>query len=272
MHDPATPAPPPGILVADHFQQPIGYSARRPNGTRDWLVTFTLSGEGRYRLGANEWRCGAGDVVLLPPGVAHDYGTASAEEPWNFFWAHFLPRPAWLTWLRPGEAGVQTYVLADAPARQRAARAFERLLADARALGGWRAELAANALEEVLLLVLSHSDAAAPALDPRVAAVVERLGQLRGEPLSVPALAHQVGLSPSRLSHLFKQQVGNSIVEAALAVRLRQAARLLAFTAHPVAAIAHEVGFQSAFYFSRQFKAYYGQSPTVYRRRLKAEG
>ncbi|MBC8074887.1 MAG: helix-turn-helix transcriptional regulator, partial [Chloroflexales bacterium] len=101
---------------------------------------------------------------------------------------------------------------------------------------------------------------------------VERLGQPGGDPVNVAALAREIGLSPSRLSHLFKQQVGSSIVETALALRLRQAARLLAFTQHPVATIAHEAGFQSAFYFSRQFKAYYGQSPSAYRKRMKDEG
>jgi AraC family transcriptional regulator of arabinose operon len=271
MHDPATPAPPPGVLVADHFRQPLGYGAGRPNGTRDWLITLTVGGEGRFRLAGEALRCRAGDVVLLAPGVAHDYGTASEDAPWDFFWAHFLPRPAWLPWLRPTEAGLQRYALADAAARQRAAHAFERLLADARALGPWRAELAANALEEVLLVVLSHSDAAASALDPRVAAVVERIGELRGEPVSVAALARDVGLSPSRLAHLFKQQVGSSIIETAVAARLRQAARLLAFTDYPVAAVAHEAGFQSAFYFSRQFKAYYGQSPSAYRSALRSQ-
>jgi len=271
MHDPATPAPPPGILVADHFRQPLGYSTRRPNGTRDWLITFTLGGEGRFTLGGIERRCHAGDVVLLPPGVAHDYGTASAGAPWDFYWAHFLPRPAWLPWLHPSEPGAQLFSLRDALGQQRVVRAFERLLPDARALGGWRAELAANALEEVLLVIRSQITAAV-ALDARVALVVERLGQLGGEPVSVAALASEVGLSPSRLAHLFKQQVGGSIVETALALRLRQAARLLAFTQHPVAAVAHEAGFQSAFYFSRQFKAYYGQSPSAYRQAMRDEG
>ena len=270
MHDPATPAPPPGILVADRFRQPLGYSARRPNGTHDWLITFTLGGEGHFKLGGTELRCHAGDMVLLPPGVAHDYGTASLDTPWDFYWAHFLPRPAWLPWLHPNEAGLQRYTLADQLVQQRVASAFERLLADTRALGGWRAELAANALEEALLAVLSHTDTAASALDPRVSLVVERLGQLQGEQINVATLAREVGLSPSRLAHLFKQQVGRSIMKTALVGKLRQAARLLDFTEHPIAAIAHEVGFQSAFYFSRQFKAYYGQSPSAYRQSLRS--
>jgi AraC family transcriptional regulator of arabinose operon len=95
--------------------------------------------------------------------------------------------------------------------------------------------------------------------------VLQVLSQRYPEPLSVAGLAGLVGLSPSRLTHLFKETVGASIVQTVLQLRLRQAARLLEFTDLTVAEIAAQVGFESAFYFSRQFKAHYGVSPSTYR-------
>jgi AraC family transcriptional regulator of arabinose operon len=83
--------------------------------------------------------------------------------------------------------------------------------------------------------------------------------------LTITALAQQVSLSPSRLSHLFKAQVGRSIIETMVSIRLHQTERLLKYTSLHIGEIAHEVGFQSASYFSRQFKAHYGLSPEAYR-------
>ena len=54
-------------------------------------------------------------------------------------------------------------------------------------------------------------------------------------------------------------------MQALLSVRMRQAARLLEYSTLGVAEIAAEVGFESAFYFSRQFRARFGVSPTSYR-------
>ena len=72
MHDPATnhefnnlpitPAPPPGFVVADLFGASYGYHVRRPQGTRDWLLTFTLETEVRFAT----------------PGEVHDFTDALA--------------------------------------------------------------------------------------------------------------------------------------------------------------------------------------------------
>ena len=58
----------------------------------------------------------------------------------------------------------------------------------------------------------------------------------------VPGLAREVALSPSRLSHLFKQEVGEPVMGAVIRLRLNQAARLLEHTVDDIGAIAREVG------------------------------
>src|SRR5262245_62878288 len=87
------PAPPPGKIVAGHAEKAWGYHIRRSLGTRDWLITYTLSGEGRYQVGAFIYDCRPGEIVTLAPGTSHDYATATPVAPWEFYWAHFNPRP-----------------------------------------------------------------------------------------------------------------------------------------------------------------------------------
>jgi AraC family transcriptional regulator of arabinose operon len=266
-----TAAPPPGILVAGHVAEPPSYHVRRAAGTRDWLITYTRGGVGRYQHADGARLCRPGDVMLLPPGVPHDYATAPGAPVWDFYWAHFTPRAAWTPWLLLPEAGPGLLALTidDAAAQQRMDQAFERLLRDSHGLGAFQEELALNALEELLILVARHGALAqAHRLDQRVELVLRRLAEDFSAPLPIAELAELVALSPSRLAHLFKAQVGEPVAELRMKLRLRQAARLLEFTSRSVGDIAQDVGFQSPFYFSRQFKAYYGVSPAAYRKRF----
>ena len=265
---PITPAPPVGIWVAHHFSASYGYHVRRPAGTRDWLLTFTLDGVGCYRLGDQPYLCRAGDVMLLEPGAMHDYATLDQSQPWNFYWVHFLPRPHWVEWLQLPlrTAGLRGVTIDDGAMKERIEQAFVRLLHDLHSSTRFQLDLAATALEEILICIAQHREHTSPhALDPRIAAVLQRLNANYREPVTIAALAQQVSLSPSRLSHLFKAQVGRSIIEAMVSIRLHQTERLLKYTSLHIGEIAHEVGFQSASYFSRQFKAHYGLSPEAYR-------
>jgi AraC family transcriptional regulator of arabinose operon len=281
MHDPAksyvntlpvTPAPPPGILMANHFGASYGYHVRRPHGTRDWLITYTVAGEGRYRLDGASYYCRANDVFLLAPGTRHDYATATPEARWEFYWAHFTPRAHWMQWLElpalaPGLLGLSIH---EETRSDRIVQAFARLVRDSWGGGTCQEALSANALEEVLILVAQqHEKNKGRPFDPRIEAVLDVLHQRFREQFTLAELAHSVALSPSRLAHLFKAQTGVSVIEFVLNLRLRQAARLLEFSGLAVGEIAHEVGFQSPFYFSRQFKRYFGQNPLAYRRKTQ---
>lgn len=277
MHDPAfdetnrqsiTPGPPVGIWVANHFRASYGYHVRRPAGTHDWLLTFTIAGAGCYRFGDQSYLCQAGDMMLLEPGAMHDYATLYEAQPWEFYWVHFLPRPHWAEWLQlPARAiGLRGVTIDDLFMKQRIQRAFVRLLHDLRNSTHFQIDLAANALEEILLCLAQHNARTRPhTLDPRINTILHRLHANYREPVTITSLAQQVALSPSRLSHLFKEQVGRSIIETLLTIRLHQTEHLLKYTSLHIGEIAQEVGFQSASYFSRQFKAHYGLSPEAYR-------
>jgi len=70
------------------------------------------------------------DVLLLEPGTPHDYATALLGLPWEFYWAHFLPRPFWLPWLQlpPAGPGLRALNIHNPGAYQRIESAFRRLL------------------------------------------------------------------------------------------------------------------------------------------------
>ena len=90
---------PAAVFMCDHYVEPFGYYTSRSKGRTDWLLTYTIDGEGQYRMGEAVQFCQAGDAVLLSPGATHDYGTANKDGVWDFYWAHFIPPIYWRDWL-----------------------------------------------------------------------------------------------------------------------------------------------------------------------------
>ncbi|MEU3611875.1 helix-turn-helix domain-containing protein [Streptomyces sp. NPDC006872] len=278
------PSPPPGLVVVAHFDEGPGYGISRPRGSDSWLFVWTTDGQGRLRQGGSEARAGAGDLVVLAPGVPHSYGIEPGARNWRFWWAHCQARPSWTPWLRPYDTGDGLYRVGPVPAalHDRVGTVWRRMSADARWTGGEEPaggdgivvaqgavarELALCALEEAVLLATASARATAPpaGLDDRVRRAQARMAADPGAPHTVRSLAEELALSSSRFAHLFTEQVGQAPMRALRETRLHHAARLLEATDLPVERVARASGFASAFHFSRVFRARYGTPPGAYR-------
>jgi len=102
-------------------------------------------------------------------------------------------------------------------------------------------------------------------LDPRVRRTVQALRRACPDRVSVGALAEAVGLSASRLGHLFARDVGVTIPRYALWLRLKAASAGLA-KGGPLTEIAHAAGFADSAHLSRTVRAMFGLRPTDLRR------
>ena len=91
-----TSAPPSGPLLMGHFRMKNRYSGWRPQGTRDWLLIYTVAGQGYFGGKQGHLPARPGDIVLLTPGTPHDYGLDRDILRWELLWAHFMPRPEML--------------------------------------------------------------------------------------------------------------------------------------------------------------------------------
>lgn len=264
--------PTPGILLADHFRSAYGYHGHRARGTKDWLMIYTVAGEGSFRVNREIRVCKEGDVAILAPGVPHHYATNPGVV-WDILWVHFLPLPEWQAWLQlpRTEERLVWMNVQEKPVRQRIEQAFERLIHDARRNGKADQELATLALAEILLLLHQAHDrqAAASQLDERIAAVAQHLAGHLGEKHRLADLARLAGLSESRFCHLFKEETGEPYTAYLLNLRLQKAAKLLEFTTRRVGEIAADVGFDSAFYLTRRFTERFGMSPSAFRKKAQ---
>lgn len=86
--------------------------------------------------------------------------------------------------------------------------------------------------------------------------------------LRVEDLARAAHLSPSAFYTRFKRQTAQSPGQYLLHYRLSAAALRLEHSQESIGHIARDVGFESPFYFTRQFQRMFGLPPSEYRRRL----
>ncbi|UUZ96274.1 AraC family ligand binding domain-containing protein [Paenibacillus sp. P25] len=218
----------PGKLISGHYKQSYGYRVKRTHGTKDYYFTLTLSGQGWFYNGEAYCRCSKGDVTVITPGTPHYYATAENSR-WEFYWCHFVPREHWSPPLQLPEEikGIRQVRLGDDGILGRIGAAFASLIEYNAESDAFSERLAVNALEEMLLLLSRSTARAVRPLDPRIEQAVFLLSQQFKEPLTVPRLAAQLNLSPSRFAHLFKEQTGEAVMEMLIKIRLRHAKRLL---------------------------------------------
>ncbi len=89
--------------------------------------------------------------------------------------------------------------------------------------------------------------------------------------LSVESVAELIGLSPSRLSTLFKQCMKMNFSDYVSDLRIIAARELLADPLRSANEVASLTGFESASYFTRVFKKRVGLTPTEYRKTLRGD-
>ncbi len=99
---------------------------------------------------------------------------------------------------------------------------------------------------------------------PAIERVKRRIERSYSEPLSLPTLAAEVGLSPKYLSRRFKSETGLTVSEYLTRIRLSTAATLL-LTDRRVDEIARAVGYGDPLYFSKAFSRFHGLSPSRWR-------
>lgn len=85
------------------------------------------------------------------------------------------------------------------------------------------------------------------------------------EPLTVPAIARELGVSQRQLERLFKKHVGCTVVQFSLLLRLQNARVLLISTNLSVHEIAVASGFNTLSHFAHAFGKFFGRRPSEYR-------
>ncbi|MEP5231832.1 MAG: AraC family transcriptional regulator [Alloalcanivorax sp.] len=247
------------------YPQASGHRMARQKPADDLLI-YCVSGAGQVAYGGQSQPVEAGELLLLPAGLAHRY-YANPQRPWSIYWVHlggpevqgYFDEIAGLR--QPGIRKVRVGV------HSRLAEDFQALMAAATSAQPEHLIYAANLLRSLLAyaaLMRRQHQVRHATLD--VARVNSYLQTAMDQRLSLDALiAATSDLSRYHFIREYKRQTGQTPMQAFLRIKVSHACYLLDISDQSVAAIALQLGYDDPYYFSRLFKKVMRVSPQQYR-------
>lgn len=231
------------------------------------LFQYTISGEGRLRVGGEEHAVRPGEAMLLHFPAENRYWLPSATDGshWQFIYLCLHGREVMRLW--PGAEkghGVLARLAADSAPVTLATEIVRDALA-----GKVDTPFAGSALAYEWLMTLLAAVPPRERPSPHAAALerARRHAEVHfAEPLGVDDLAKVAGFSRFHFTRLFTAHVGTSPTAWLVELRVKEAARLLRETRLSLKEIAVRCGFKDAGYLGKVFLARTGQPPGSYRR------
>lgn len=236
---------------------------QRRNGRvlRDYAMVYLTDGHGSFKGHDSNWRrVGAGDVLVLFPGIWHDY-YPSPETGWTERWVSLNGDLA-NQWCMHDVLSVDTPVL-HVGVHDEIVEGFDRILDIARSCPPFANQIQSGITMEILALVLKfhqnrNQNSKLPT--PVIESALGYLGKNWSQEIDFEVLATKLGTSYRHFRRLFQEATGLAPKQYLLNLRLNHAKRLLGTL--PIAVVAARVGFDDPFYFSRLFKKKVGVAPT----------
>ena len=262
-------------LIADLFITDIGYYPKarfhyreRSAGSSQFILIYCVEGKGEIRLNKTTNLVSADHFFIIPAGMSHAYHS-DEQNPWSIYWIHF-------SGLKSGNysrfSGQPLAI-----ERGKTSRVNDRVDLFSELFRNLDRGFSIETLEYVNLC-LPHLLASFTHLsqfrlikescekDPVAQSINFMLEQV-AKKLKLEDIAVETGLSVSHYSRLFLNRTGHSPIDYFIQLKIQRACRLLDNSGWMIADVAHEMGFDDQFYFSRVFRKVMGMSPGEYRKR-----
>ncbi len=220
-------------------------------GLRDYyMIHYIESGCGTLYSEKGEYKISRGEAFIVKPHENARY-IADGNDPWTYVWIGFN-----------GELSKKLDSL-PSPVIEISGTGFTMIRA-IKERSNTREEMAASALFMIYADIMSGRSSR-PHYVRRTA---DTINSLYMTDITVGGLAEGLGLDRHYLTRIFKENLGCSIQEYLITVRMEQAKKLL-IQNYPVNLTAELVGYQDCFNFSKMFKKKFGISPRKFAQEAK---
>ena len=243
---------------------------KRIRGSAEHILIYVTNGSGEVNIGKEIYMLQKNDYIIIPMNSPHHYHTHE-KDAWTIYWVHFN--------------GSKAGMLTDYFGKKVTLPAHHTVQED------YRINLFKDLIHTLSMgYVKSHLEYANLGFHQLLASflypgqfmhyqqvqdtdiISKSISFMRGhvgEALSLQQLARQSGLSVAHYSKLFTQKTGFSPIDHFIQLKIQYACQLLDISQLYVKEIAHRVGYQDPYYFSRIFKKVMQMSPLEYRKRDK---
>ena len=248
---------------------PLDFLIDRPHGMSGYIINMTVQGQGKIFQDASSFRCNPGDLLLFSPEAVHSYGRHPENTSWYHRWIYFRPRAYWANWLNWHRQvnSVGRFTVENKELIKEFEALFQQIEAVYKERRRYSEDLALNLLERLLIRCFEEMpENQLPAIDSRIEDACQFISEHLDQDLGLEEIARHVCLSPSRLTHLFREQMGVNLLRWREDQRIIRAKHMLQISRTPVARIARLVGYDDQLYFSRVFRKRVGVSPSIFRK------
>ena len=252
-----------------------------------YLLIYLTQGTLRMAIQRTTYRMEAGHMLLIPPDTPyrplesdgctyyffHFSATECEESPYAAYVHENTALPSGdyaYFYNNPPESVIEVAphtICGNIPSIQ---SLFERAAAIRIGLHPGEKLLMDNLLRE-LLIQISRTLRSGFSMDPKLRKMILYIQEHYAEPITLPALAKRFSVSESYAARLFRQELHTRSSDYINQVRLAAACDLLVNSELPVHSVAERVGYASAYYFSRVFRARYQMTPRDFRRQHPSE-
>ncbi|WP_135555071.1 AraC family transcriptional regulator [Paenibacillus cymbidii] len=254
------------VLFAGHSQTEPEHKVGPQ--VRDYhLVHYVVSGTGTFRCRGREYALTTGDSFFIAPSELVSYASDAAA-PWQYRWVAFKGTQADELLARLGIGPHQPVASTAGRLVPLLFHRIERALHDADP----SCDMRANGNMRLLFAEWMKASGTKTArkqepdseIDRQVEQAIRWLTLQYPEPISIEQMAGALGYHRTYLSKMFKQHTGMSPMNFLLKLRMERA-RTLLMEPLTIEQVASSVGFADSLYFSKQFRKWYGLSPSEYR-------
>ncbi|SFF29640.1 AraC-type DNA-binding protein [Paenibacillus catalpae] len=262
------------VLFAGESQTKPSHQ-RGPKVYDFYLMHTVLEGKGEFSCGGSSYPLRAGHTFLIEPEQLVSY-ISDADEPWLYRWVAFNgPHAAELV----QSAGFSVASPVSETSQIRRVGVLYNQIFSVFRKGDPAAHLKASGYLQLLLAEfcsvhqLSGDNTALTTMDETeklMQQMIHYLSTQYAQPVSIEQMAESFGYNRAYLSRVFKRYTGESPITFLLKLRIDKARQMIrereGLTIEQIAA---SVGLQDSLYFSKQFRRFYGLSPSAYRESMR---
>ena len=269
-----------------HCLIPFTYRELALHWHEEMEITFIQDGTSDYKVGREEFKANAGDIILIPPYCIHsaceipgktmisdsivfhpDYLGASNQD---------LSASKYLRPMAEGQLLMQEVIRDSDAGYEEIKEAFLEALDCFKNKPSFYEMLLKEKLLHILILLFSYgylreSDDSYITSDNRrhIKSALEYISDHYSEKISISEMAQLAGFSENYFMSLFRQYVGMSCIQYVNHYRIQKAAHALEETTKSVSEIAMIHGFDNISYFNLQFRRTFGMTPREFRSKRK---
>lgn len=257
------------IREIGYFPKALFHYRERRTGCADNILFYCIQGKGWYVVDDKKYAVNANEYVIIPATKKYLRYWADEEQPWTIYWVHFTggnmdafnknmhislhagPSP-----IPFSETSIAQWTII-----------FESLKMGLSTENICNANFYLYALLATFLFPQHHMAKQDPSYNIIVESSISFMQKNLDKRLSVLDIATVNKISASYLSNLFRSSTGIAPIDYFIQLKIQRACKLLQNQRIKVKDVAHAVGYDDPYYFSRIFKKLMNISPESYRER-----